>query len=354
MSTSTAPQPRDAGGKYSFKTHGEAPVTIAGSAGEDTVGRLHDYANAQPSSAEGKGRANQARLAAAAHLLRERLPEAATFTLDRDEAGYVVARAWDTRGYQLGRDDRECIERALRESSVEYIHTPVGLSEARSWTPEAVSPTSPRIGSKGRTVFVTLPDGTVVDRTSKSMHYTHAVICSPEDTALVRRLAEVEIERHQKEVDDIDAALAEPLKIRSVRLSRGRDDPDLDYLGEPVYNGFEYRAYSTDGKRVLKTVRGNSKQEVQGCYDEDGVYQHDRIEKVFAAMPGHLKSRRSTVRSFIEKAQNTINAVDAGTYNAGTWAVWGFSGSASNAEKTARSNGNSTPTRSFSAVEVDK
>ncbi|MGK3708848.1 hypothetical protein [Arthrobacter sp. IK3] len=351
---SNAPQPRDPAGQYSFKTHGEAPLTLPASGAHDEIQRLHEFANSQSSSAEGRGRANQARLAAAARLIHEGLPEAASFTLDKAEGGYVVAGAWDSRGYQLGEDDREYIVKHLRESCVEYIHTPVGLAEARKWDPEALSATSPKIGSKGRTVFVTLPDGTVVDRTSQSKHYTHAIVASPEDTVLVRRLAEVEIEEHQKEIDDIDAALAEPLKIRSKPRSRSSSDPDVDYRGNPVYNGFEYRAYSTDGKRLLKTVWGNSKREVKGCYDENGVYDSDRIEKVFAAMPGHLKNRRSIVRSFVEKAQNTIDAVDNGTYNAGGWAVWGFSGSASNADKTARSNGNSIPTRRFSAVEVDK
>ena len=353
MSTTTAPQPREAGGQYSFKTHGEAPVAL-GAAGDDTITRLHEFADAQPGSTEGRGLANQARLSAAARNIHEGLPGAASFTLDKADGGYVVARAWDTRGYQLGEDDREYIVKHLREAGVGYIHTPVGLAEARQWEPDAVSPTSPKITSKGRTVFVTLPDGVVVDRTSKSNNYTHAIIASPENTDVVRKLALVEADEHRKEVDDIDAALAEPLKIRSVQRVKTTGDPDVNHQGEPVYYNHEYRAYSTDGKRLLKTLRGNSKQETQGAYDEDGKYHPDRIEKIFPAMKAALKERRNTVQGYVDKAMSTVEEIDNGTYNAGTWSAWGFSASAANAEKTARSSMNHAPARTFSAVEIDK
>ncbi|MCC3292389.1 hypothetical protein [Arthrobacter sp. zg-Y1110] len=354
MTINTAPQPRESGGQYSFKTHGEAPVALSGAAGEDTIARLHEFADAQAGSTEGRGLANQARLSAAARNIHEGLPEAASFTLDKADGGYVVARAWDTRGYQLGEDDREYIVKHLREAGVGYIHTPVGLAEARKWEPDTVSPTSPKITSKGRTVFVTLPDGVVVDRTSKTKSYTHAIIASPEDTEMVRKLALVQADEHKKEIDDIDAALAEPLKIRSVQRFKTVGDPDVDRQGNPVYYNHEYRAYATDGKTVLKTIRGNSKQETQGVYDEDGKYHPDRVEKIFPAMKTALKERRSTVQGYVDKAQSTVDEIDNGTYNAGNWSAWGFSSSAANAEKTARSNTNYAPARRFTAVPIDQ
>lgn len=346
---------RETDGKFGNQLHNESSVALTGPAGTAEISRLHEFANAQDSSTDGRGLANQARLAVAARLIHVGLPEAASFSLDRAEGGYVVAGAWDARGYQLDEDGREHIVKILRESRVGYIHTPVGLAAARTWDPDTVSLTSPKITSKGRTVFVTMPDGAVADRTSKSREYTHAVIGTPEDPELVKAKHRRLIAEQTSVIADIDEALgAEKLKVRSKQRFRGDRDPDVDYQGEPTFNGFEYNAYSADGKRILETVWGNSKQETRGGYDESGQYDGDKPGKAFGELGRRLQEKRNSYQGYNDTSEATIKAVEDGTYNLGEYAAWGFSASAANAEKTARSNESTMETRRYYAQEIDK
>lgn len=78
---------------------------------------------------------------------------------------------------------------------------------------------------------------------------------------MVRKLALVQIEAHQKEIEEINAALAEPLKVgpRSALPSRAT----LMWTGKvtPFTTAPNTRPTQRDGKRVLKTIWGNSKQD---------------------------------------------------------------------------------------------
>lgn len=350
---------RETDGKFGNQLHAPSPVVLgAPIAGSEEIGSLHAFARAQPGTIEGRGLANQARLAAAARVIHGGLPEAATFTLDKAEGkggdGYIVARAWDASGYQLGEDAREHIVKNLREAGVVFIHAPVSLADARIWTPESVSPTSPKITSKGRTVYVTLPDGSVVDRTSKTRQYSHAIVAHPEEPELVKASAAARIREHEVNLARLDEALAaDKLKVRTLGLS-GRGDPDVDYKGEPSYVGFQYTAYSVDGKQALAEVRGNSKQEVRGTYDEEGNYDVHRMGKVFGALRTSLQEKRSRIQGYKDGEAATIKAVDEGSYDFGGYAVSGFSASVGNAEKTARANEGSMPTRRFSVQAIDE
>lgn len=346
-------------GEFGHQLHQTADLELAAPADSD-VPMLEDFAASQANTIEGRDRANRARLAIAARSIHTALPDVRSFTIadidsDDDVERWKVDAAWDGRGWPLGAESREAIEREIEEAGAGFTTEMIVVEEARQWTPDRISPTSPKVTSKGRTVFVTLPDGAVVDRTSKSKHYTHAIIATPQDPELVAAEARRSIEEAQKVIDDIDGALAaEKLPLRRTQRFRDGRDPDVDYKGNPTYNGFEYKIYSADGKRELDYVWGNSKQETQGAYDEEGGYDSRRIEKVFPAARAKLVERRRTFREAVDREAKKIQDVEDGTYNVGGWAVYGFSGSADNASKTARANSGWERTRRFSITRVDE
>lgn len=218
----------------------------------------------------------------------------------------------------------------------------------------APSPTSPKVTSKGRTVYVTLPDGRVATRTSKTREYSHAIVAHPEEPELVKAQAEARIRANEVDLARLDEALsADKLKVRTRTLSR-RPDPDVGYSGEPSYNGFQYTAYSVDGKHELADVRGNSKQEVKGTYDEEGNFDVHRMGKVFGALRTSMQEKRRLTQGYIDGATATIKAVDDGSYDLGSYEVSGFSASGVNADKAARANQGYMPTRRFSVQAIDE
>ena len=348
---------RQKNGEFGPQLHGTPGFELtAAPDSADDIAVLEDFAADQPNTVEGRDRANQARIAIAARNIHASLPEVRSFTMERDGEEWTVDSAWDSRGWRMGAEDRKAIEREIAEAGAAYTGDMVVVEEARQWTPDRISPTSPKVTSKGRTVFVTLPDGVVVDRTSKSNHYTHAIIATPEDPELVAAEARRNIEESQKVVEDIDAALAaEKLSIRRKQRFRSDRDPDLNYQGKPSYTGFEYRIYSADGKRELDYVWGNSRQETQGAFDEEGKYDGKRIEKVFPAARAKLTDKRRIHQESIDREAKRLAAVNDGSYDVGGWSVYGFSGSADNANKTARGETNrARRTRRFSVTAVDK
>lgn len=204
-------------------------------------------------------------------------------------------------------------------------------------------------------MYVTLPDGSVADRTSKTREYTHAIVCHPEEPELVIADRKQRMADHEAVIADISEALgAEKLKVRSKQLSRGRGNPDVDYQGRPSYNGFEYHAYSADGKKVLATVRGNSRQETRGGYDENGKYDGDKPGTAFVELRRHLEEKKSQHEGWKNEAEATIKSVQDGTYDLGGYSAYNFSSSAVNAEKLARSNQGQIRTRRFSVQEIDQ
>lgn len=340
-------------GRFGERHHGDPGISLAGT--ENPIAGLEDFIAAQADTIEGRDRANRARMSIAARALQESVPEAATILLEGEPGDWKVGKVWDKRGWPLKSADNETVAAELRSAGVTFTSSAVSLAAARDWTPDAITPTSPKVTSKGRTVYVTLPDGAVVDRTSKSREYTHAVVATPEDPERVKIESKRLIEESQLVINDIDEALAaEKLTIRRSQRFRDGRDPDVDYKGNPVYNGFEYKVYSADGKRVLADVWGNSKQEVQGNFDEDGNYDSKKIVKVFPAAASRLAEKRRLHQSSVDKHLATVESVEDGTYNVGGWAVYSFSGSAANAEKAARSSQGYTPSRRFTVMPIDQ
>lgn len=191
-------------------------------------------------------------------------------------------------------------------------------------------------------------------RTSKTREYSHAIVAHPEDPELVKAHAESRIRVHEVELARLDEALAaDKLKVRTRPLSR-RPDPDVDYNGEPSYIGFKYTAYSAVGKHELADVRGNSKQEVKGTYDEEGNFDVRRMGKVFGALCTSLQEKRRLTQGYVDSAAATIKAVDDGSYDFGEYSVAGFSASAANADKAARADQGYMPTRRFSVQAIDE
>ena len=341
---------RDKGsGQFGERHRPEADVTVG-----NPIAVLENFIAAQPDTIEGRDRANRARISIAARTLAEKLPEAGTFTLEESDGDWTVSNAWNTRGWSLSAADRAVVDRELRAAGVAYTSAPVGLAGAREWTPDAITPTSPKVTSKGRTVYVTLPDGGVVDRTSKSRHYTHAVVATPEHPEAVIADRKKRAEEGRKLVADIDEALAaEKLTVKGKKRFRDKD-PDIGYDGEPCYNGCEFYAYAADGKTVLAYVWGNSKGETRGGYGPDGEYDGDLPSTVRKDLRERLAEKRKLNLEAIERYEETIKEVQDGTYDLGTWSVYSFSGSAANAEKAARSSQGYTPTRHFSVMPVDE
>lgn len=218
----------------------------------------------------------------------------------------------------------------------------------------APGPTSPKVDSKGRTVFVTLPDGMVVKRTSKTRHYTHAIVASPEDPERVKESALQCIETYRKNIEALTAALDAPkLRLRKKLISR-QGDPDVNYKGEPSYNGFDYSAYAEDGKTVLATVRGNSKQLTRGGRGADGAWDPDLLLSISTALRSNMASKREDWEKWTRENQEKVEAVDNGTYDCGAYSVYGFSATKENARKTANGYGGPFQTRTFTVMEVDK
>jgi hypothetical protein len=139
---------------------------------------------------------------------------------------------------------------------------------------------------KGRTTTVTLPDGTVATRTSKTMVYTHAVVRSAEVPELVIANRENQIAYSEKIIKDIDDALVNPVFKISRRFNDRDRDPDMSYDGTtPSYHGFEAHLMSADGKTRLYSTHCNSKGLCEGVYDYE--------TKPTTAKPFRRRPRRS-------------------------------------------------------------
>lgn len=198
-----------------------------------------------------------------------------------------------------------------------------------------LSLTAPKVTSRGRTTNVTLPNGTVATRTSKSKEYSHAVVLSPEIPELVIANREGLIRGAQAAIAAREEALKDP-KFTKRRRFRDDRDPDVDHKGEPVFYGFEYNLMSADGEEILETTRGNSKGETQGAYDPE-TFEYD-VRAISRAVP-QLKVQAAVkirqAREDITKYEADIEAVKAGTYNLGDYGVPAWSSRADLAQKAA-------------------
>jgi hypothetical protein len=198
-----------------------------------------------------------------------------------------------------------------------------------------LSLTAPKVTSRGRTTNVTLPDGTVATRTSKSKEYSHAVVLSPEIPELVIANREEQIRSAQAAITAREEALKEPKFTKRRRFNDGRD-PDLDHKGGPVYYGFEYNLMSADGTQILETMRGNSTGHTQGCYDPESFeYDVKEIGRVLPQLKLHTKVAINHAKATIIAAEADIKAVNNGTYDLGKYGVPAWSSRLDLAQKAA-------------------
>lgn len=210
-----------------------------------------------------------------------------------------------------------------------------GQFAATSHAEPEVGLTAPKVSSRGRTTSVTLPNGTVANRTSKTKEYTHAVVLGPEEPELVIKNREARIRSAQADIAAREEALKDP---KFAKKQRFRDsDPDHDHRGEPVYYGYEYYLMPADGSREpLETIRGNSKGDTQGCYDPE-TFDYD-VRKVGRAVP-ELKHqtllRIKQAKESIVENQSDIEAVKNGTYDFGSYGVPSWSSRLDLAQKAA-------------------
>lgn len=123
---------------------------------------------------------------------------------------------------------------------------------------------------------VTLPDGRVATRSSKTRVYTHAVVVGPRDPAKAAAYLRAQADEYDRMADATERALVEPKIVRIDRgVGRNGGDPDVDYRGERVYYGFEYHlvgsveaVYPNVGR-----VRINERGDSQGMTDAYGSYE---------------------------------------------------------------------------------
>ncbi|MET4143797.1 hypothetical protein [Arthrobacter sp. UYCo732] len=198
-----------------------------------------------------------------------------------------------------------------------------------------LSLTAPKVTSRGRTTNVTLPDGTVATRTSKSKEYSHAIVLSPEIPELVIANREAQIAGAQAAITAREEALKDPKFTKKRRFNDDRD-PDLDYKGEQVYYGFEYNLKSADGKTILETMRGNSKGDTQGCYDPETFdYDVKKLGRVVPQLKLHTLELINQAKETIAAAEKDIEAVKNGTYKLGGYGVPAWSSRLDLAQKAA-------------------
>lgn len=187
--------------------------------------------------------------------------------------------------------------------------------------PEAPSATAPKTSSRGRTTYVTLPDGTVATRSSKTKTYTHAVVQSPEIPELVIADREAQIKKAKADIAAREAALKDPTFKKRRRFPSDRD-PDTDYQGRPTYNGFEYFLMSADGEKQLETTWGNSTGDTRGCYDPETLeYDYQAIGRAVPELKLQTKNKIERLKDTIKKCEEDIEKVNNGTYNLGSYGV---------------------------------
>lgn len=187
--------------------------------------------------------------------------------------------------------------------------------------PDAPSATAPKTSSKGRTTYVTLPDGTVATRSSKTKVYTHAVVQSPEIPELVIADREAQIKKAEAYIAAREEALKDPTFKKRRRFPSDRD-PDTDYQGRPAYNGFEYILMSADGAEPLETTWGNSTGDTKGCYDPETLkYDVQAIGRAVPELKLQTKNKIEQLKETIQKCREDIEKVNNGTYNLGSYGV---------------------------------
>ncbi|WP_427019382.1 hypothetical protein ACQCSX_22075 (plasmid) [Pseudarthrobacter sp. P1] len=216
---------------------------------------------------------------------------------------------------------------------------PVGGQFAATAHAEPALTLTPATGtstsSRGRTTTVTLPNGVVATRTSKTKTYSHAVVLSEEVPELVVASRESSIRASRTRIKDLTEALENPKFAKRQRFP-GDKDPDVGYQGKPIYHGFEYFLMSPDGKTRLGDTRGNSTGDTQGMYDvETGDYDVHKVGRAIQFLKDQAVLDIKNNEQRITDAEIDISAVQSGTYDLGSPGVASWSSRADLAAKAA-------------------
>lgn len=198
-----------------------------------------------------------------------------------------------------------------------------------------------RVMTKPILTTVTFADGTTASRTSERYAYTHAVTVTAEDPDLLAGRLRTVISLGEHDCAKLLDALehAEPV-IRSRGITtRGRD---LDFSGNPSWSLYEAQLdYSPAGVRTRLVTWCNS----QGV-TKDQRPVSEELRRLGLGQVGQIRAE-------VAKAETSLQALTAGTYDLGTPEVIAWSTSRQLAEKALRSKAADYPTRRAGIVTVD-
>lgn len=327
-------------GQFGERLHERPDIEL----GSDNHTRLLAFAGEQDASAEGRRLANQARLTAAALTVHAELPDADIVKLSKSGDSYRVAKVMDIHGQPMGQDEKDKVLEVFQEAGVRFIPAPLHLGEIRAWTPEGETPTSPRLSPKGRTVSVTMPDGSVITRTSSTRHYTHAVVATPRKPEVVRE----QIRKYISDDEAMLAAIEEALRQETltIREDHRNASPGPDGV-------LKHIAYTVPGpRRYLAFCQGTSDRVVTGYSDADSKW-HSGTCTVEEALTHSLKADRKSLEDRLKAGREVVASIDDGTYDPGPWAAISFSGSEYNATKSANTDQKYIKDKTLSVVPVD-
>lgn len=249
----------------------------------------------------------------------------------------------ETGTLQLGKGDGPIANALISKGLIERLPFP----EANFVRPVGESgPSEPTIGvktsSKGRTTTVTLPDGTVAQRTSKTRDYTHAVVATRDMHQRAQQI-QADTDRRQAYVDALQAWVdrgantdelkAYPSKSLSYNEEQAGKSRNEYYLPgfEPVRKSVRRgRDYWDDPMQFSLPNFKDAKRE--GTYEGMGKYTGPELTAWERYGPSHVLGQ--------QRAQIASNDKQAAELNAGPrykYEVIRWSGSRANAQKAAGS-----------------
>ena len=201
-----------------------------------------------------------------------------------------------TRGYS----------KAIDDEMAGHVVLPEMPDEEGDDLPDGVIGAAP---SKGRTTKITLPDGQVATRSSKSRAYTHVVVSEPATqearTAAFNRRADA----LEARADVLDAAVADNVAKKRGRGLGGREDENYFHSHEAWLVGTELPARDTRGRsstypEIQTRTNLNGEVVVYGDVPEgvDVVRETPDGQKVVEARPYLLAMARQKADSNREEA----------------------------------------------------
>ena len=209
---------------------------------------------------------------------------------------------------------------------------------------------------KGGTSTLTLPDGTTVSNTTSVGRYTHALVLPPEDPELVRETRTARLAAIDAQIGLIDQALSgtgRNLAMQSNAFHSPGEDPDLRADGAHSYDGFKIRLMADDWETMVAQTWCDSRQMVQGAYDEHGVHSADGVQHARDYLSGQATAVRNVLVEERAGHLRALEELDAGIYDLGGYKAVTWSGMAGSLEASLADWAKREPTRPPYVAEVD-